>query len=91
MSANHHTAFEQFSTTIDPTNVDIWEAMSLAPTFEDGMWVSVFSMPEMRAMSMSSKMKDMLLQEQVTPLIGSPAHPPGLALWLSTVLDVQTS
>ncbi|KAG9092599.1 hypothetical protein FS749_015599 [Ceratobasidium sp. UAMH 11750] len=91
MAMEHRVAFEQFHATLDAGLTDTWAALSLEPKLENGQWVSVFTLPETKATSMSSKIQELLQREQPAPSLNQPSHPPGLALWLSNALDIQAT
>ncbi|KAG8679298.1 hypothetical protein FRC08_017065 [Ceratobasidium sp. 394] len=89
MCAEHRVAFDQYNSTLDATKTAMWATQSLEPRLEKGKWVSVFSMPETNAMSMSQKMRNLLLREQTTPPPGSSRNPDGLAAWISSAINLQ--
>jgi hypothetical protein len=97
--------WEEFDQSISPTLTSRWASMSTAPYQENGQWVSVFLLPETSgeshdlsrlemlnthlAMSLSAKLKQLMLLEKES--IGDPRAVifPGSAEWIAEGMDIE--
>ncbi|QRV87020.1 hypothetical protein RhiJN_15038 [Ceratobasidium sp. AG-Ba] len=79
----------ELTATFSADVISQWEATSTAPEFKDGVWHSVFLLPEQEETSYAKRIQDLLDQEQQPSASSSSGLQPGLTEWLQAGIEVQ--